>query len=1097
MGVSEQLQVALGKLNVEQREAVECLDGPLLVIAGPGTGKTQLLSLRAANILAKRDVAPGNLLCLTYTDAGAEAMRKRLIELVGRDAYGIQVSTFHGFASSARTSYPDYFARPASDQLATALCQAELMDAQLKCLPFGSPLSGLGEHGVARNVGTMLGFVSKVKRSGLSYDELERIANQTIDSAVWLRENSSLCELVARRATPALVEDFEAEVERACAAAPQELVRFAIAAPGIYVPFVVCFRDAVRRTQLVDDEGGKTAGYQGIRNAFFGGSNKTGRVFLAESTGQKLKVACQVAARYQAELDARNLYDYDDMIFDFVHAVEASDELRQRLQDAYRYIQIDEFQDTNGAQMRIVDLLCQGIERPNVMVVGDDDQAIMRFQGASIECVNQFEQRYHPRSIVLKTNYRSTQPLVELGQSIAAQVERRLAASEGKRIVAAKRAAPDDQQAFRETVFHSKAEEYAALAASIRERIDSGYAATCDKQDEAIAVIAPKHASLRALIPYLAARNIPFSYRQTQDLFTSERMQATLAAVRCTVALSRGQKELAESFLPHIIAAPEFGGDHESSVRFALAARRDCHREWLLAMEKTGDKRIRALRDRLIEWAANAETSPVRELLFRIAERPLAYYRRLNATDPLAAAEFNAGMRALLRFAEGEIACSRALGRAMRLGDVVDRLDAAQAQGISIDAGISLDAPGAVRLVSAHSSKGLEFDCVYLLDADDSTWHRGASSEGVYPSNLLFGDAKDKDDARRLLFVAATRAKRNLELYRAPGATLRELSGAITSIEIDTDPLELDAAIETDWHDSYRLDTPELLALLDVKTDVRCLSASSLNAFVTYEQGCANSLRFPERQVLRLPESPSINLEFGTIVHAMLEDLSNRAMGEQQVPKEEVIAAFRQQVAWMDFEESSVERYLQRFDRICATFVPWMFGRLNTGRRIAEKRLATATAAGTPLYGCLDLLLVDDDAKTVHVIDYKTGFTYEATPGYERQLAFYKLLVERSPEFEGYTVASLADCYVEPAKDTNELHLPIETAPTEEDVRQLERLADAVWARIEIGNWDTAEFEQSPQYNEAKEAQTACRTRKDKAAVMQEAYEHWLMLTDD
>ena len=187
--------------------------------------------------------------------------------------------------------------------------------------------------------------------------------------------------------------------------------------------------------------------------------------------------------------------------------------------------------------------------------------------------------------------------------------------------------------------------------------------------------------------------------------------------------------------------------------------------------------------------------------------------------------------------------------------------------------------------MSAHGSKGLEFDWVYLLDADDSTWHRGASSEGVCPSNLLFGDAKDEDDARRFLFVAATRAKRNLELYRAQGAMLRELSDLISSVEIDTNPFNLDAAIETDWHDNYRLNTSELLALLDVKTDVRHQSASLLNAFVTYEQGCANGLRFLERQVLRLPEAPSINLEFATIVHAMLEDLSNRAIGEQQVPK--------------------------------------------------------------------------------------------------------------------------------------------------------------------------------------------------------------------
>ena len=105
--------------------------------------------------------------------------------------------------------------------------------------------------------------------------------------------------------------------------------------------------------------------------------------------------------------------------------------------------------------------------------------------------------------------------------------------------------------------------------------------------------------------------------------------------------------------------------------------------------------------------------------------------------------------------------------------------------------------------------------------------------------------------------------------------------------------------------------------------------------------------------------------------------------------------------------------------------------------------------------------------------------------------------MERSGEFEGYRVASLADCYVEPTKDTDELHPPIEAAPTEEDVRQLERLADAVWTRIESGNWDTTEFEQSSLYDEAKEVQTACRTKKEKAAVMQQAYEEWLMLTDD
>ena len=131
VNMTPELIASLERLNPEQREAVECLDGPLLVIAGPGTGKTQLLSLRAANILAKRDAAPRNILCLTYTEAGAEAMRKRLIELIGRDAYGIEVNTFHGFASSVRSRHPEYFARPSTDTLVTSLHQQEIFDRLL------------------------------------------------------------------------------------------------------------------------------------------------------------------------------------------------------------------------------------------------------------------------------------------------------------------------------------------------------------------------------------------------------------------------------------------------------------------------------------------------------------------------------------------------------------------------------------------------------------------------------------------------------------------------------------------------------------------------------------------------------------------------------------------------------------------------------------------------------------------------------------------------------------------------------------------------------------------------------------------------------
>lgn len=1088
---SARLQEAMDRLNPEQLQAVEHLDGPLLVIAGPGTGKTQLLSLRAANILAKRDVSPSNILCLTYTEAGAEAMRKRLVELVGRDAYGIQVCTFHGFANAARTLYPDAFSRAASDKLVTGLHQIEIMDGLLQRRSFRQPLSGVYQ-GVARYTREMLAFVSKVKRSGVSYEQLAAIAQQNLQAADWLEQNSPLCDLAAQRAGVAVAERFEEEVSRAYFEAPLEVKRVIVTTPGMYVPFVEQLYETVMRTELVNEEG-KTSGFRKVRDEFFGGTNKDGRFFKVRKQSEKLAAACEVARQYQAVLDEQGLYDYDDMISDFVHAVEENPSLRQTLQDRYAYIQVDEFQDTNGAQMRIVELLCEGLEQPNVMAVGDDDQAIMRFQGATIECINQFTERYKPCNVVLRTNYRSTPAIVDLGQKVACQVERRLGASEGKQIVAHR--AQGDQLTFSETVYETQAEEYRAIARSIRERMDSGYAESCGDADQAIAVIAPKHATLRALIPYLVAEDVPFSYKQTQDVLTAECTQAVLAGIRCVAALSQGREQLCDGYLPQVVAAPEFGGCHESSVAFALWARREHHGRWLRAMGESSNARIKGLHDDLMRWAAKAPCASVRELLFEIAAKPLSYYRRLNKVDPLASAEFNAGMRALLRFAEGELDVAGRCGTALRLADVVDRLDAAERYKVAIDASLSLGKPGAVRLTSAHSSKGLEFECVYLADADDGTWHKGAASGGLYPDNLLIGDAKDEDDARRLLFVALTRARRHLLLFRAGGQTLQELVGEVSTDNVSPEPECLDAAIECDWRASYKLDTPQLAALLSAEEDVCWLTASKLNAFVTYEAGCVNSATFPEREVVRLPSKPNITTEFGTEVHAMLEDVSNMALGAARRSLDKVVAAHRANIAHLDFPAGEVSQYLERFDAICKTFVPWLMEHVAGCRCVAEARLHAATAAGSPIYGIQDLLLVDDEAKTVRIIDYKTGLKHEVPTKYERQLKFYKLLVESSAEFEGYTVEAMGDYYVEPDKKTGELSKPFMATATAEEVRELERLTDAVWARVCEGAWDTSAFEQSQLFEQAREQQEGCRNKKEKAAVMQQAYEQWLVET--
>ena len=312
---------------------------------------------------------------------------------------------------------------------------------------------------------------------------------------------------------------------------------------------------------------------------------------------------------------------------------------------------------------------------------------------------------------------------------------------------------------------------------------------------------------------------------------------------------------------------------------------------------------------------------------------------------------------------------------------------------------------------------------------------------------------------------------------------------------VPPEPECLDATIECDWRANYKLDTPQLAALLSAEEDVCWLTASKLNAFVTYEAGCVNSATFPEREVVRLPSKPNITTEFGTEVHAMLEDVSNMALSAARRSLDQVLAAHRANISYLDFPTGEVSQYLERFDAICKTFVPWLVEHVAGCRCVAEARLHAATAAGSPIYGIQDLLLVDDEAKTVRIIDYKTGLKHEVPTKYERQLKFYKLLVESSAEFEGYTVEAMGDYYVEPDKKTGELSKPFMAAATAEEVRELERLTDAVWARVREGAWDTSAFEQSQLFELAREQQEGCRNKKEKAAMMQQAYEQWLVET--
>ncbi len=394
-------------LNPEQRQAVDTLDGPVMVIAGPGTGKTEVLTMRIANILRRgagdagdRTVAPERILALTFTESGAVSMRRRLTELIGIDAYRVEISTFHGFANRIIRDYPDYFPTIIGASSITEIEQVSILRRLLDDLP-----------------------LKDLRPFGDRYFHLRAIL-------------SSINELKQQGVAPELFSTIAADAKK----------------------------DFYDNPDLINQSGK----YEG---------KMKGKYATAAKQAERNIELATIYTEYQKALTAARQYDYSDMIMYVALALEHDDELTQVLQHAYEYFLVDEHQDTNDAQNKIIELIASGNTRPNLFVVGDEKQAIYRFQGASLENFHYFRDHYNDVVLItLRNNYRSTQAILDAAQSVSPR-EVTLVAKAGHVEVSAHLA-----------VLSSPAVEYYFIARKIKELVE-GVRGTAPVKAEEIAVL--------------------------------------------------------------------------------------------------------------------------------------------------------------------------------------------------------------------------------------------------------------------------------------------------------------------------------------------------------------------------------------------------------------------------------------------------------------------------------------------------------------------------------------------------------------------------------------------------------------------------------
>ncbi|MDR0501443.1 MAG: ATP-dependent helicase [Coriobacteriales bacterium] len=1132
--VSETIANAMNTLNDKQREAVETLEGAVLVVAGPGTGKTQLLSLRVANILATRDVRPENILCLTYTEAGAIAMTQRLASFVGSMAYEVQVATFHGFAQSLRSKYTKYFPNSAFERTISPLVAARKINKLLQQLRLKDALYQAPFGTINGNLSSVHGLFGGLKKCGMTSSQIREICQQNLELFDFIHEQTNICELVSsslsgnREFKEQLLEEMRTNALQELAKCSKKFGKRISGLTNLttaYKPYIQVLEEAFDSFCRLDDDDaasrtGKTTEFsKKLRERFFEKDAYNNRRLKDYWVTKKLLNALDVYDRYLEWMNASAYYDFDDMILDAINAIQKHPELQHELAERYQYIMIDEFQDTNGSQMLLVEqiLSAKPEEKINLLVVGDDDQAIMRFQGASVELLNGFEKQYQAKRIVLLTNYRSTSPLVELGKSVAAYIESRLPSSAtDKCLQAFRESTPDTQTNFKAQAYSDKSTQYWNVARLIRERINNGFMNNSKNKGTEIAVIAAKHQSLLDLIPYLEHFHIAFNYKIQAEVNKMDTLQTLLALMRFAAALSLGDKVRAEVELPQIFASCELGIAKTEYLNFAIEAKEA--RSWLNSMNKTQRSSIRKCAEWLRNMAAIAPSTPVREMLFTLSAPLREYYEKQVSEGSYRLIEFNYGLRRLFSFVEDELADAKTAAKLTgnssdynfqnpRLSDIVRLLDDASSFNQDLNVQIPVSKENAITLTTAHSSKGLEYDLVYILDADDKTWHSNRTDTRLSPYNIFLSNEPEDDDRRRLLFVAITRARNELELHLATPGLVRELID-LDLENADLSPLDVTDVSRNCWQANYMPDAANIVYYCRKLMSERPLSASLLNSIVEFNPNDITGTSIFNKRLLKLPEAPNYSVEFGNLMHKFFQDYINiyhnktDANGRRDFQVlETLIEKTKRELAHLDYNSEIINQLQQRYYYIVNEFVGKL-PKILTGDVISELKICNISFEDIPLMGYIDVLLKDNENKTLRILDFKTGrFKEDRVKGsnYERQIEFYKLALSCMPEFYDWQISGGADIFIEPLRERGIMTMPplAEFDLAHRDIEHLKALVKAAWQRLQNGKLDSQGFIESEEY--LCIAKAALREngayKPGGKAMIQAVYEDWLIAT--
>ena len=980
MDYNEIFQSEYKKLNEAQKQAVETIYGPVMVVAWPWTGKTQIIGLRTANIILKAGINPENILITTFTEAWVVAIRERLARFLWNEAYKVNVSTIHSFSQEVIKTFPEKF-------------------IEYKA---GTPIDEVEWLEILKNIIDELFEKQKLEALVTSYDRYFYLRDISMRINNLKQEWVSLARL--KIMTQKQAETYEEELAQ--------------------------IKPTLKKYETTKEKQQKHI--------------------------QKLEELHEIFSQYNATLRYLNKYDFSDMINFVLEKITDDNELKSHYAEAFQFIMLDEYQDTNNAQNMIIDqILSVNDELPNIMTVWDDDQSIYRFQWANIENMLDFSTKYpETQFVVLENNYRSTQPILDLSSQLIDNNDERLSKkidSIDKKLISSG-AYKDEKDLPKLFQAASDIEERQFVLENIKTLLSQ------DISPNEISIIVRWNREVKQWTKLLLQNNIEAESKLKTDILKSQYIDFILKYLELINNPYANENALIDIMRSKIVDI------HPIDI---LAINRALYIEnynkkikttmidFLLDEEKLESTALRnkpeliKFRDFIIQSSAWLWTMSFVEFFNNFIE----------TTKIIEFVEINGNFDDIedIYTLFNKIKDWNTVDNEFNIEKLLSKISLYKEYNFAIARQILKKHNNWVQVLTAHGSKGLEYDYVFIPGLYTWNWEGKRVMDRLKLPVWIAWDwlqasnfAQIEED-RRLFFVAATRARKSLTLSYPAGigtkpllqsSFIEEITGKYEVIWFEWSDIDCAKMIENDLEGNLIEYSQLEFDYIEEFLEKYKLSPSDLNVFLE------DPFAFLQRVIYKYPFLDNKFTIFGKVYHRTLELFYLKYKHEQVLPEKDYLTAtfsmlLKSEILTPDEEVELYKKWIEGLE--------WYYDLYKASSRepvLLEYSLRRKNIIweSVPLTGTIDKIekvWISQNSSsnsdwqmaffkdTVALVDYKTGSAKsigqikwvdrygnkKEDPSewkYFRQLMFYKLLCENDAEFmNSFEIGSLALDFVE------------------------------------------------------------------------------------